>query len=296
MQQLLIRIYSACTRIPLLRRFLRSAFVQQCCQRVCDSLRMTVQTRPGFRMSVDILNIRTAAEIRETGFYEPSCSQVLLKELRPGMNVIDAGANIGYYSVLFSQAVGETGTVFAFEPDIRCMSLLRHNIAQNHCRNIQVIERCLSDRDGSVSFYISGHTAMSSLTQENVLAARQVTSASTTIDTIMKEKGNPHIDLIKMDIQGAELRCLQGAADTLQRNPDIRLLIEFWPEGLKRAGTNPVDLLRFLTDRGFSIRCIQHEDYADPAVSPEAFTEKVSKQAKDVYDCYVDVWAWRTNA
>lgn len=293
MQQLLIRLYSACTGIPLLRRMLRNTFIQQCCRILGANRYIRVHTKQGFHLWLDILNIRTADEIRRTGFYEPACSRFLLEQIHSGMNVIDAGANIGYYTLLCSQAVGSTGTVFAFEPDVRCLPLLQKNSASNNCRNVQIIERCLSDGSGSVPLYISEHTAMSSLTKSNVLAASSVSVPCTTIDAEMQKQGKPPIDLIKMDIQGAELQCLRGATETLSQNPGICLLIEFWPEGLKRAGTNPVDLLQFLTRKGFSIRCIEHDQYGDPGVHPEAFTEKVMTQAHDVYDCYVDIWAWR---
>ena len=67
-------------------------------------------------------------------------------------------------------------------------------------------------------------------------------------------KPGQRVDLIKMDIQGYELHALRGATRVVADNPDIKLLIEFWPYGLTQAGANSADLIAFLEQKGMCIR------------------------------------------
>jgi hypothetical protein len=73
------------------------------------------------------------------------------------------------------------------------------------------------------------------------------------------------IDLIKMDVQGAEMNALKGMHQVLQNNKNIIVLIEFWPSGLSSAGTDPCEVIRFLQDRGFSFSNVKEPNEEIPA-------------------------------
>src|SRR3990167_6694466 len=93
--------------------------------------------------------------IASTGQYEPYESKLLIKNIKDGDIVIDVGANIGYYTLLFAKKVGENGKVFAFEPDSASFAILEKNIKDNKFRNVEAFNIALSDKQEDLSLFIS---------------------------------------------------------------------------------------------------------------------------------------------
>ena len=177
------------------------------------------------------------------------------------MVVADIGANIGYYSLLASRAVGDTGLVFAFEPDPRNYELLRRSIQANGYTNIVARQLALSDKKGSITLYADALNAgNSSLGRENI--QRELRSfeveTETLDDFILREAGGRKIDVIKMDVQGAEGLVLRGAGQVLNSDSLI-VMIEFEPEKLKTLRTEPAALLHELLALGFRARIMDSD-------------------------------------
>ena len=141
--------------------------------------------------------------------YEPLETKVIKDIVKEGNIVVDAGANIGYYTILLSKAVGHNGKVYAFEPEKSCFNLLKKNCRENKCYNVILINKALSNKEGEIKFYINEKDKGSSSVIENGDA---VIVQSTTLD---KEISKP-IDFMKIDIEGAELQALQGATTSLR--------------------------------------------------------------------------------
>ena len=169
-------------------------------------------------------------------------------ELRPGMTVLDVGANIGLYALLFARLVGSTGKVYAFEPDPQLYGALERAAALNRCANLQTFPHGLSEKTerGALqqSFFNSGDNRV-----------RPASGAGAAIALARGDDLLPaqSADFIKIDVQGYELRALRGLRGLISRSPRVQIYLEFWPEGLRLAGSEPHDLFDFLADAGFTL-------------------------------------------
>lgn len=174
----------------------------------------------------------------------------LRKHLEVGGTFIDAGANIGFYSVLASRIVGETGNVVAVEMMPETASTLRRNLWLNDINNVTVIERALSaELDQEVTAHVSeGHYGQASIATNLPLLSGKKELVKTT--TLARELSNiEHVALMKMDIEGVECEALQGAGDALAKITSI-LFEQLEPEDVE----GPTAMyLKFL---GFSVSSI----------------------------------------
>jgi FkbM family methyltransferase len=145
------------------------------------------------------------------GFYEPQKQQLVSREVRPGTVFWDVGANVGLYSLLASKLVG-SGRVFAFEPVPRNLSYLRQHLALNRVANVEVLALAVSDKNGSANFQVEQTCSMGHFSAEGGLAVSMAT-----LDSLVAEGKVLPPDCIKMDIEGAELLALRGAARTFRQ-------------------------------------------------------------------------------
>ncbi|MGA0598313.1 FkbM family methyltransferase [Enterovirga sp. CN4-39] len=153
------------------------------------------------------------------GYWEIWLTLFMSRWLRPGMSFIDAGANVGYFSLLAAQAVGPTGSVIAVEPNPALAALLRRSFALNgHSSRAKVIESALSDRpEGHMNFLVpQGDPKNGRVVGEELRGNRDVIEVPiTTADAICE--GLDRVDLIKIDVEGAEGEVIAGMSDVLAR-------------------------------------------------------------------------------
>ncbi len=195
------------------------------------------------------------------GTYEALETRVFQSLLRPGMVVADIGANIGYYSLISSRAVGAGGMVFSFEPDPRNYGLLARSIQKNGYTNILASQIALSDRSGKLTLYADALNAgNSSLGRENIQTELRSFEVETeTLDNfILREGKGRKIDIVKMDVQGAEGLVLRGARQVFS-NESLIVMMEFEPEKLRILGTDPSALLDELLALGFRVRIMDSD-------------------------------------
>lgn len=214
---------------------------------------------PGFRLLVNSKDEGIVPYLLTEGIYDPSLTSLFKTLIRPGMTVFDVGANFGYFTLIAAQCVGNNGRVFAWEPEPDNYNLLVRNIELNRCINVTALPLALSDREGQVSLYLDkANLGCHSVSKENVSSPggfRQV--QATTLDRFVDKLGpNNRVDVIKMDVQGAEGLVIAGGDETLRRN-DVKMLMEFWPAGLRKVGTEPAALLRKLQGLGFQIAVVE---------------------------------------
>jgi FkbM family methyltransferase len=177
--------------------------------------------------------------------------KLLLRYLDVGSVAVDAGANIGVYSEFLSRCVGSTGSVHSFEPDPDNFRHLHATLRQTH--NVHLQKLALGDRTGEATLFISGRLNVDHRTYPTANEPRKsITIRSVRLDDYFPP--GTKVDFIKMDIQGYEYHALKGATRVLTENPNIKLLLEFWPYGLRTAGSSGQDLLAFLEDNRF--RCL----------------------------------------
>ena len=149
--------------------------------------------------------------------YEPELGY-LEATLRPGMVVIDGGANLGIYTLLASALVGEEGVVLAFEPGETSYRSLQENIALNGARNVRAFKRALAEAGGTSRLYHTrGGLVGYSLTTDEGPATVYEDVQTTTIDEALAEARIDRVDLLKLDVEGSEELALRGAARLLDR-------------------------------------------------------------------------------
>ncbi len=218
------------------------------------------------------------------GWYEYGTVLMCKKLLRPGMTALDIGADIGYYARLFSTRVGYQGKVFAFEPHPESFRLLQENVSNKKYANVSCINNALSDKNADLILHATNVPGKHSLFyviqrhDSSVFYDVSIKVKGVTLDEFLQEKGNPPIDLIKMDIEGAEPRALTGMQCTLTRNKNIVLIVEFNGRALKASQTTPQQFLRQIQNLGFSVLAISEETGA--LVKPD---EKIYNYIKQGY-------------
>lgn len=192
------------------------------------------------------------------GVYEPFETELVKKEIKNGDVVLDIGANIGYFTLIFAKIVGEEGKVFAFEPDPTNFSLLKKNVEINGYQNVILIQKAVSNKTGKIKLYLS---------EEN-LAGHRIYNLhgdrkSIEIEAIQLddyfENYNGKIDFIKMDIEGAEGQAIQGMFNLLKKNKTVKIVTEFLPIALKISGIEPIEYLKMLIEHGFKLYHINEQ-------------------------------------
>ena len=180
------------------------------------------------------------------GSYEQKEMQVLLKFIQSDALVIDIGANIGYVSLLASSVV-VNGTVVAFEPGIVALERLHQNLALNPSLKIIVIPKALGNQVRECAYYPSSdeNLGMSGLTPAENFSGKKDVVAMTTLDLVAAEQGWPKIDVVKLDVEGAELLVLQGMKSILT-NFRPSLFIEIASSNLARFHHNSKQLMDYL--------------------------------------------------
>ena len=176
--------------------------------------------------------------------------KILARLIRRGMTVVDAGANQGLYTLYLADLV-RPGRVFALEPEPRLYRQLVSNVRNNSAENVNCYQIALSDSAGSLTLVPGGlNLGDNRIILDQEEPPEKISVKAATLDELsLAEK----IDFLKMDIQGWEAKALTGARKTLERNPNLILMFEFWPYGLVKAGANPDAVLRFLEECGLGL-------------------------------------------
>lgn len=198
---------------------------------------------------------RVSAELINSGIWEAFETRLFINRLKPGSVFVDVGANIGYYTVIAAELVGETGRIYAFEPERENFKLLQKNTGQSTCRHVILTHAGLSNRNSTAQLFLSDDNlgdhrlydrGNRQSQQVNLLAGDDFFSGQ-------------HIDFLKIDTQGAEYQVIDGLKHTIQDNLDhLDMVVEFWPWGLLEAGNSARELIELIRPFNFNIYIIDH--------------------------------------
>ena len=189
------------------------------------------------------------------GSYEPNEFDFLARVLAPGMTVLDVGANEGFYSLYCARRVGDRGLVVAVEPSPRERARLERNVALNGLPNVRIEPRALAARAGRAVLRIAnaehnGQNSLGAFGHASVTLAGQVEVELQTLDALVQGQGLRRVDLLKIDVEGAELAVLRGAEQVLAASRPL-ILFELFDAALRGQGASAQEVLDFLAARGY---------------------------------------------
>ena len=161
--------------------------------------------------------------IMETGQWEEKTTKFIKDNLRPGQVFVDVGANVGYYTLLASKLVGPKGKVYSFEPLHNSWSILSKNLEANKCKNVVVFYSALSDKP-ELKIKLFGANAPG---QYSIIPNHEdsIEVNNYVFDTLNK-KENIVPDMIKIDVEGAQMQVLEGMKDILATDRELTIIVE----------------------------------------------------------------------
>lgn len=227
--------------------------------------------RRGFRTHVndDVFRLEyshgSRHDRRDHQAYEPIVYRALLEEIREGMIVCDVGAHIGLMTLAAAKRVGPRGHVFAFEPAPEALASLRRHVALNGFGDrVEVVPAAVGDTGAAtVSFYVYHDSMSASLGRDNLdrlspqrasdsaMKAVEITTPAVTLDGFCAGRG-VEPDVLKIDVEGAELLVLRGARALLLRKP-IVILCEIHPLQMQNCRSSVRELELFLAEVGYRL-------------------------------------------
>ena len=248
-----------------------------------DSTRVT--SVRGFDILVPDFDGAVGAAIAASSDYEPHLSSRFERCVEPGATVVDIGCNIGWFSMLSCALVGETGAVHSFDVSPANVASTARSAAANGFANIELYPFALGSESKLLRYEVSRGTNgivrpyhPSETDDGNVL--RQLVR-SVRIDDVLGELGR--VDVVKLDVEGAEYDVVMGATDLLTRHRPI-IFTEYSPELIDAvSGASGPAYLQWFVDNGWTINIIDQRGDTSPS-SPDAATREVQAKGLDHID------------
>lgn len=240
-----------------------------------DDESMAIRMRDGYVLAPRALPtfVTMLANATSKGL-EPGTGDVLRRLIQPGMTVADVGANIGLLTLLMAWATGPGGKVVAFEPEAIPRSNLEKMKHLNGLSWVEVRDQAVGEQAGRLTFHVSdiiGHSSLYALPEAE--EARTVEVEVVRLDDVAPAK---RMDVVKIDVEGAELDVLAGMSGVIAKNPDLAIVAEFGPEHLKRVGQTPAQWFKAFADAGFKAYIIDEATSACAPTSAKAAAKVVS--------------------
>ena len=217
------------------------------------------------------LNEHMSSQIFWYGSYSRDILIVLDRILKPGMVVVDIGSNIGEITLFAAKRVGRSGKVFAFEANADISTRLKSNVVQNNFPQVIIVQQGVSDHVGEAPIFISSrhfsdgsrNSGLATLYASEERSQLLNTIPLTTLDAYLKHEAPERIDIVKIDIEGAELPALRGARRVLEQYLPW-LIVEVQAETCAAAGYAQGDILSFLAGFGYKFENIGRKGKTQP--------------------------------
>jgi FkbM family methyltransferase len=241
---------------------------------------------PGLRIALPRRG--TGVQIHYNGVSEPETANFIRRFVQPRMTVWDVGAHIGEYTLLAAHGAGPEGHVHAFEVNPDVLRVLETNVALNGFATVVCRAEAVSDRTGEADFVVRRDSARASLPATNPRARQArgdatIRVATVTLDNYGARFGRP--DLVKVDVQGAELLVFRGASVLLGQRADAApvVIFEYAPGNAQALGFDGDDALKYLLDRGYRFYRLDQsggtQDFDPSATLPPALNLVASKRS-----------------
>ena len=236
-----------------------------------------------------------------TNRHETETMATLDKLIQPGMTVLDIGAHVGYYTHRYAPKVGENGRILSFEPHPRTFAVLKHNVS--HFDNVTLQQLALAEHpgtaelhdylimsaSGSLQFDEGMKDLLKSQVSDSDIAPRiskdfpdKTFSVETKpVDDCLETMGITQVDVVKMDIEGAEIGALRGMKRTIARSRDMALVMEYNPQALEGFGHNPIEALSEVIGMGFKqVQIIEADGSLTDVTENIALLENMTEKLK----------------
>lgn len=206
-----------------------------------------------------------------TDRHETETVMQLDRLIAPGMTVLDIGAHVGYYTRRYADVVGQNGRVIAFEPHPRTYRVLQHNVG--HFDNVTTLAVAAAEATGTAELHdylimsASGslqydeairdlqkaHTAAGDIAPRlaHDFPVETFTVHTQPVDQCLQDLGVQQVDVVKMDIEGAEIGALRGMKRTIANSPRLSLVMEYNPQALRGFDLDPIAALAEVRAMGF---------------------------------------------
>jgi len=191
------------------------------------------------------------------GIYEAQVTELFENIVTGGMTFVDVGASIGYHTLTAARLVGKKGRVFSFEPEPYSYELLVKNIESNEYSNITAVRKAISNKNGKARLFVpEGQFGKSLLLEDRIFpSGEQIEVDTQTLDDFFYDNSGGYngVDVIKMDVEGAEPLVIAGMTNIIQSNRQLKIVTELYPKRLIQWGSSPQEYLDMLLRHGFEI-------------------------------------------
>lgn len=230
-----------------------------------------VATRWGAKMLVDTRDAAIAPWLVLDGLWEPHVTAWMQSTLRRGHVFVDVGANVGYFTLLGAQMVGPEGLVVAVEAHPQLAGILQRNVVINGVYGyVTTHHRAAWSENTDLEFHIrenfAGNSSVGTIDAAGLKrlgdAERPVTVQAVRLDDLLADLPRP-VDVIKIDVEGAEVHALTGLQATIESNPGLLIMFEWARAQIESVGDTPADLAKLLDSYGFRLRLLETGDVID---------------------------------
>ncbi|MGY5131135.1 FkbM family methyltransferase [Streptomyces nigrescens] len=214
-----------------------------------------VRTRFGAAMAVDTQDL-IQRFVYLFGLWEPHMTHWLQRRLRPGDTYIDVGANVGYFSLLASQLVGEEGRVVAIEASPTFHARVLQHAEINGCSNLRTVNAAVADERKTVTLILASSSNMgaASIVPYGGPAESTLDVEAYPLPQVLDADDIAGARVIKIDVEGAEGAVIRGLAPVLDKlRPDAEITVEVTPERMEALGDSADDLLAIMREHGFHV-------------------------------------------
>jgi FkbM family methyltransferase len=259
--------------LALASQYLRHSPIEIAKWRISDFLRKKLAANPvhsiirvagGVLMELDTSDF-LQRELYVFRDFEPAITHEIKKRLKPGDTFVDIGANVGFYSLIAAQAACK---VYAFEPAPKTRSILERNLRLNGAKDVTAIEVALSDAAGEGELFLDAknNSGAASL-RRSPNSGNSVSITLDTYDHFSAVNALPNPALIKIDVEGAELEVLRGAAGLFQQSAPSHIFVECIDHHLNRFNASSRMLIQWLVEAGFRVSALKAGRWVE--VNPE---------------------------
>lgn len=242
--------------------------------RIASRGREVVRDVQGAKMRLDLSDVGISKELYLTGVHEPNSTRQFREELRPGMILLEVGANIGYYALIATQHIRPGGKIIALEPSPVSLRSLRGNLKLNSLEHmVDIYPFAAGSRNGQLRFYMMSKRNLSGFINRKgpgIDLISEIGVKVVPIDDILKKEGVT-IDYFRMDIEGFETEVIKGMAATLTSvSGPIGGFIEVHSRLLNENGGSARLFLEQMKDVGYRVKTARFRGRGDILVTSNA--------------------------